>query len=89
MIERRAKSGSMSRRPSAAATTFGQVRTLGAVPVSAVVAVRRKLLIDTPGTSTGYCMARNNPARARSSTANSLNSTPSRRAEPPVMTYFG
>jgi hypothetical protein len=49
-------------------TSLTQVRSLGASPRTAVTAVRRKFDTDTPGTSTGYCMARNRPARARSST---------------------
>jgi len=59
-------------------------RTLGAWPSMAVLAVRRKLATVTPGTSTGYCMARNRPARARSSTLISSRSTPSRRTWPSV-----
>ena len=45
-----------------------QVRSFGASPRTAVTDVRRKFDTETPGTSTGYCMARNSPARARSST---------------------
>jgi hypothetical protein len=70
---------------SAPLTTFGQVRTLGACPSRAVLAVRRKLLVDTPGTSTGYCMAKKSPALARSSTLSPVSSTPSRVAEPEVI----
>jgi hypothetical protein len=44
------------------------VRRLGAWPSIAVFAVRRKFETVTPGTSTGYCIARTGPARARSST---------------------
>ena len=49
-------------------TSLTQVRSFGASPSIAVFAVRRKFATDTPGTSTGYCIARNRPARARSST---------------------
>ena len=38
----------------------------------------------TPGTSTGYCMARNRPARARSSTLIASTSSPSSVIEPEV-----
>jgi hypothetical protein len=55
----------------------------------AVLAVRRKFVTETPGTSTGYCMARNNPARARSSTVIASTSSPSRVTEPDVTWYLG
>ena len=55
----------------------------------AVLAVRRKLDTETPGTSTGYCIARNSPARARSSTVIASTSAPSRVTVPPVIVYFG
>ena len=42
-------------------------------------------MTDTPGTSTGYCIARNSPRRARSSASISAISCPSKRAEPPVI----
>jgi hypothetical protein len=48
-----------------------------------------RLDIDTPGTSTGYCMARNRPARARSSTLISRTSAPSRVIDPEVTVYLG
>ena len=48
-----------------------------------------KLATETPGTSTGYCMARKRPARARSSTDISRTSSPSRVTVPPVTVYFG
>ena len=51
--------------------------------------VRRKLDTETPGTSTGYCIARNSPARARSSTVIASTSAPSRVTVPPVTVYFG
>ena len=66
-----------------------QVRRFGASPRTAVAAVRRKLDTEMPGTSTGYCMARNSPARARSSTLMSNTSAPSRVTVPPVTWYLG
>ena len=66
----------------AALTSLTQVRSFGASPRTAVAAVRRKFDTDTPGTSTGYCMARNSPARARSSTVIASTSAPSRVTEP-------
>ena len=70
-------------------TSLTQVRSFGASPRIAVAAVRRKLETVTPGTSTGYCMARNMPARARSSTVIASTSSPSRVTVPEVMVYFG
>jgi hypothetical protein len=70
-------------------TSFTQVRSLGAWPSMAVFAVRRKLATDTPGTSTGYCIARNSPARARSSTVIDSTSTPSSVTLPLVTVYLG
>ncbi len=55
-------------------------RRAGAWPSIAVLAVRRKLKTDTPATSTGYCIARNSSALARSSTLISVDSC--RRATP-------
>ena len=52
-------------RSMAALTSLTHALTFGASPESAVLAVRRKFVTDTPGTSTGYCIARNRPARAR------------------------
>ena len=66
-----------------------QVRSLGASPRTAVAAVRRKFETETPGTSTGYCIARNSPARARSSTVIASTSCPSSRIWPWVTVYFG
>ncbi len=66
-----------------------QVRSGGAWPSIAVLAVRRKFDTDTPGTSTGYCMARNRPARARSSTDSARTSSPSSVTVPEVIWYFG
>ena len=60
--------GSRSACSMAALTSLTQVRSFGASPSIAVLAVRRKLATETPGTSTGYCIARKSPARARSST---------------------
>ena len=39
---------------------------------------------ETPGTSVGYCMARNKPAWARCHTGIPTRSTPSRVIDPPV-----
>ena len=58
----------MDRLVIASLTSLTHNRSLGASPRAAVAAVRRKLETETPGTSTGYCIARNRPARARSST---------------------
>lgn len=73
----------------AALTSFTQCRSLGASPRMAVAAERRKFDTETPGTSTGYCMARNNPARARSSTLISSTFAPSSVIDPEVTRYFG
>ena len=43
----------------------------------------------TPGTSTGYCMARNSPALARASTLMVSTSSPSSVIEPWVTWYWG
>jgi len=56
---------------------------------AAVNAVRRKFDTDTPGTSTGYCMARNSPALARASTLIASTSSPSRVTDPWVTRYLG
>jgi hypothetical protein len=53
------------------------------------LAVRRKFDTETPGTSTGYCIARKSPARARSSTVMASTSAPSRVTEPLVTVYLG
>jgi len=73
----------------ASLTSPTQVRTFGASPLIAVTAVRKKFETETPGTSTGYCMARNNPALARSSTLISSTFAPSKRTLPLVIEYFG
>ena len=57
------KDGSMPSSVIASLVSLTQCRNFGASPRTAVAAVRRKFDIDTPGTSTGYCMARNSPAR--------------------------
>ena len=86
---RSANDGSTESRSIAALTSLTQVRSFGASPSMAVLAVRRKFDTETPGTSTGYCMARNRPARARSSTVIASTSAPSRVTVPPVTVYFG
>ena len=75
--------------PMASFMSLTQVRSFGASPSMAVFAVRRKLETVTPGTSTGYCMARNRPARARSSTFMASTSSPSRVTVPEVTLYLG
>ena len=75
--------------PMASFMSLTQVRSLGASPSIAVLAVRRKLETVTPGTSTGYCIARKRPARARSSTFIASTSSPSRVTVPEVTVYFG
>ena len=58
LTERVAKAGSIFSASIAVLTSLTQVRSFGASPSMAVLAVRRKLDTETPGTSTGYCMAR-------------------------------
>ena len=70
-------------------TSLTHVRTFGASPSMAVLAVRRKFETVTPGTSTGYCMARKRPARARSSTSIARTSSPSSVTVPDVTVYLG
>ncbi|SKZ82150.1 Uncharacterised protein [Mycobacteroides abscessus subsp. abscessus] len=89
LTERSANDGSMSSAVIASLVSLTQWRSLGASPRTAVAAVRRKFDIETPGTSTGYCIARNRPARARSSTLISSTSSPSRVMDPLVTVYFG
>ena len=89
MTLRSAKAESISSAVIAVRTSLTQVRSFGASPVTAVAAVRRKFDTETPGTSTGYCMARNRPARARSSTVMASTSSPSRVTVPPVIVYLG
>jgi hypothetical protein len=81
--------GSMSRSLIAVLTSLTQCRSFGASPRTAVAAVRRKFDIDTPGTSIGYCMARNSPALARSSMLIARTSSPSSVIEPDVTVYLG
>ena len=50
----------------------------------AFIAVRRKVMLPTPGISTGYWKARNRPCAARSSGSIASRSSPSRVAEPCV-----
>ena len=45
--------------------------------------------VGTPGTSDGYCIARNSPARALSSTSISNTSSPSNKILPPSTSYLG
>ena len=89
MTLRSAKVGSICSCSIASFTSLTQVRSFGASPSIAVLAVRRKFDTETPGTSTGYCIARNRPARARSSTVIARTSSPSRVTVPPVTVYFG
>src|SRR6478752_10441103 len=86
---RSAKAGSICSCAIASLTSLTQSRSFGASPRVAVAAVRRKLETDTPGISTGYCIARKRPARARSSTVMASTSTPSRVTVPSVTVYFG
>ena len=84
-----AKDGSILRDSIAFFTSPTHSRSFGASPRRAVAAVRRKFETETPGTSTGYCIARNRPAFARSSTDISRTSSPSRVTVPDVIVYFG
>src|SRR6266498_1635613 len=86
---RSAKTGSMDRAAMAARISLRNTRSLGASPRTAVRAVRRKFDTDTPGTSAGYCMARNRPALARASTVMASTSSPSSVTEPWVTWYLG
>ena len=54
-------------------------------PRIALSDVRRKFMTETPGTSTGYCIARNRPSLARSSASISTMSSPAKIAVPPVI----
>ena len=89
MSDRSANFGSMDRSPIAPFISLTKLRSFGASPRVAVIAVRRKFDTDTPGTSTGYCMARNSPALARASTDIDSTSSPSSVTEPDVTVYFG
>src|SRR5690606_5613729 len=83
------KAGSMASASIASFISLENWRSFGASPRTAVTAERRKFDTDTPGTSTGYCMARNSPARARSSTDMARTSSPSRVTLPDVTSYLG
>ena len=87
--ERVANFGSIFRRFIASDSSLVQVRMAGALPSTSVFAVRRKLVIDTPGTSTGYCMAKKTPALARSSGVILRMSSPSSSTCPESTTYLG
>jgi hypothetical protein len=89
LSDRSANFGSMARSPMAPFSSLMKVRSLGASPRAAVTAVRRKFDTDTPGTSTGYCMARKRPARARASTLMVSTFSPSRVTVPEVTVYLG
>src|SRR5919204_1202584 len=52
-------------------------------------AVRRKFTTETPGTSTGYCIARNRPSLARWSVVSLVTSSPLKRPPPAVTVYPG
>src|SRR5437762_496835 len=54
-----------------------------------LIAMRRKLAIDTPGMATGYWKARNRPACARSSGSAPVISSPLKVIEPSVTSYSG
>ena len=84
-----ANSGSMDSSSIDVRSCLAKSRSFGASPRTAVIAVRRKFDTDTPGTSTGYCMARNSPARARASTLMASTSSPSSVTDPLVTWYFG
>ena len=87
--ERVANFGSILSRFMASDSSFVHVRMAGALPSTSVLAVRRKLVMDTPGTSTGYCMARKMPALARSSGVILRMSSPSSSTWPESTMYFG
>ena len=84
-----ANDGSIDSWSMASRSSLPNVRIFGASPRTAVIAVRRKFDTETPGTSTGYCMARNSPARALASTLIASTSSPSSVIEPWVTVYFG
>ena len=86
---RSANAGSIDSAAIAARMSLSNTRSFGASPRTAVTAVRRKFDTDTPGTSTGYCMARNSPALARASTLIASTSSPSSVTLPLVMRYLG
>ena len=68
-----------SSTPSTSIFSFMCLRNASALtcsPFTAVYAVRRKFTTDTPGTSVGYCIARNSPRFARSSGVSFVMSSP-------------
>src|SRR3954465_10778820 len=54
-----------------------------------LIAMRRKLAIETPGIATGYWKARKRPACARSSGSASVMSVPLKWTDPSVISYSG
>src|SRR3954453_5816340 len=54
-----------------------------------LIAIRRKLAIETPGMATGYWKARNRPRWARSSGSAPVMSSPLKAIEPSVTSYSG
>ena len=86
---RSANAGSIDSAAIAPRSSLMKSRSRGALPRTAVTAVRRKFDTDTPGTSTGYCMARKSPALARASTLIASTFSPSSVTEPLVTWYFG
>jgi len=86
---RSANAGSIDSAAIASRMSLRNARSLGGSLRTAPTAVRRKLDTDTPGTSTGYCMARNSPARARASTLIASTSSPSSVTLPRVTRYLG
>ena len=87
--ERDANFGSILKRFIASLSSLTHARKVGASPLTSVFAVRKKFVIETPGTSTGYCIARNRPAFARSSGVIFKISSPSRSTWPESTSYFG
>src|SRR5579859_4835463 len=72
--------------------SFGEIcfeRSLPSYPRFAFSAVRRKLVIEMPGTTTGYWKARKMPSRARSSGSNPSMFLPLKSTSPPSIEYPG
>src|ERR1700674_111913 len=72
--------------------SFGEIcfdLSLPSYPRLALIAVRRKLVIEIPGTTTGYWNARNMPMRARSSGSSSRMFFPLKRTSPLSTVYPG
>jgi hypothetical protein len=65
--------------------SLANCRTGTSWPLTELTAVRRKLVTDTPGTSTGYCIARKMPSLARSSGVRLSTSSPLKVALPLVI----